>query len=161
ALMSLSVRRLGSVVATCFVVLGVVFAASSNAASFPRYDHIFLMTEENEPYGNIIGNVHAPILNALANDYGLATNYHGTSHPRQPSYVAILGGSDFGISSDDPYYFPGQTIDAPNLMSQLEAGGDSWKAYLQGMPYDGYRGYCFPAKCNGIPDADTQYVAKH
>jgi Phosphoesterase family len=29
------------------------------------------------------------------------------------------------------------------------------------MPYPGYRGYCFPVKCNGIPDSDTQYVAKH
>jgi hypothetical protein len=29
------------------------------------------------------------------------------------------------------------------------------------MPYPGYRGYCYPDKCNGIPDADTQYVSKH
>jgi hypothetical protein len=29
------------------------------------------------------------------------------------------------------------------------------------MPYPGYPGYCFPDKCNGIPDADTQYVSKH
>ena len=29
------------------------------------------------------------------------------------------------------------------------------------MPYPGYEGYCYPDKCNGIPDADTQYVSKH
>jgi hypothetical protein len=29
------------------------------------------------------------------------------------------------------------------------------------MPYPGYRGFCYPDKCNGIPDADTQYVSKH
>jgi hypothetical protein len=29
------------------------------------------------------------------------------------------------------------------------------------MPYPGYRGYCFPGKCNGIPDSDTEYVVKH
>ncbi len=29
------------------------------------------------------------------------------------------------------------------------------------MPYPGYRGYRFRAKCNGIPDSDTLYVAKH
>jgi len=29
------------------------------------------------------------------------------------------------------------------------------------MPYAGYRGYCYPDKSNGIPDADTQYVTKH
>ncbi len=35
------------------------------------------------------------------------------------------------------------------------------EGYLLGMPYNGYRGYCFPAKCNGISGSDTQYVAKH
>jgi hypothetical protein len=46
-------------------------------------------------------------------------------------------------------------------MSQLEGAGKSWRGYFQSMPYPGYRGYCYPDKCNGIPDADTQYVAKH
>jgi hypothetical protein len=73
----------------------------------------------------------------------------------------MLGGSDFGINSDDPYWFPGHTVNQPNLMSQLDQAGLTWKGYFQGMPYAGYRGYCFPAKCNGIPDSDTQYVAKH
>ena len=35
------------------------------------------------------------------------------------------------------------------------------KGYYQGMPYNGYRGFSFPAKCNDVPDADTQYVSKH
>ena len=73
----------------------------------------------------------------------------------------MLGGSAFGIANDKPYFFPGNSIDAPNLMSQLEAAGLSWQGYFQGMPYAGYRGYCFPARCNGIPDSDTQYVSKH
>src|SRR5260221_11724949 len=73
----------------------------------------------------------------------------------------MLGGSTFGISSDDPYFFPGQKINQANLPSQLQAAGKTWKGYYQGMPYPGYRGYCFPAKCNGIPDSDTLYVAKH
>jgi hypothetical protein len=162
AKLSLIVRRVAQVVmAIALLLLTTAVGASAKPSSFPRYDHVFLMMEENEPYANIIGNPHAPILNALAKDYGLATDYHGTSDPSEPNYVAILGGNDFGISSDDPFYFPGQSVNAPNVMSELDSAGDSWKAYLQGMPYDGYRGYCFPAKCNGIPDADTQYVAKH
>ena len=39
--------------------------------------------------------------------------------------------------------------------------GKTWRGYFQSMPYPGYRGYCYPDKCNGIPDADTQYVSKH
>lgn len=65
-------------------------------------------------------------VNALAGDYGLATNYHGVGDPSQPNYVAMLGGSTFGISNDEPYWFPGHTITEPNLMSQLDAAGMSW-----------------------------------
>lgn len=73
----------------------------------------------------------------------------------------MLGGSSFGVSNDNPYWFPGNTVHHPNLMSQLDAAGKGWRGYFQGMPYAGYRGYCYPDRCNGIPDADTQYVSKH
>jgi hypothetical protein len=122
---------------------------------------VFLIINENHNYSQIIGNPVAPIINALADSYGLATAYEGVSDPSEPNYVAMLGGSDFGISSDDPYFFPGQTVSADNLMSQLDAAGKTWRGYFQDMPYPGYRGYCFPGKCNGIPDSDTEYVAKH
>src|SRR5262250_36740 len=139
----------------------VATASTLMGQSFPRYDHVFLVIMENEGYSQIIGNPNAPILNALAQDYGLATNYTGVADPSEPNYVAMLGGDFFGINSDDPYWFPGHTISAPNLMSQLETAGKTWRGYFQSMPYPGYRGYCYPDKCNGIPDADTQYVAKH
>jgi hypothetical protein len=139
----------------------VATASALTGQSFPRYDHVFLVIMENEGYQQVIGNSYAPILNALAGDYGLATNYRGVADPSEPNYVAMLGGDFFGISSDDPYWFQGHTISAANLMSQLEQAGLSWKGYFQNMPYPGYRGYCYPDKCNGIPDADTQYVSKH
>jgi hypothetical protein len=132
-----------------------------SASTFPRYEHIFLLIEENHNYKQIIDNPAAPELGALAKDYGLATRYSGVADPSEPNYVAMLGGSAFGINSDEPYFFPGHTIEAPNLMSQIDGAGLTWKGYFQGMPYPGYRGYCFPVKCNGIPDSDTQYVAKH
>jgi hypothetical protein len=152
--------RLGTVAAVAVALL-IAAAAPSAAATFPHYDHVFLIVMENHNYNQVIGNAAAPRINALAKDYGLATKYRGVGDPSEPNYVAMLGGSTFGISSDDPYFFPGMTVNEPNLMSQLEGAALSWKGYFQGMPYAGYRGYCFPAKCNGIPDSDTQYVAKH
>ena len=139
----------------CALVAVVVLALSGGASamssnsSFPQYNHVFLIVEENHNFNQIIGNRSAPIINALAADYGLATRYRGVADPSEPNYVAMLGGSTFGVSSDDPYFFPGQTVDQPNLLSQLDAAGKTWKGYFQGMPYAGYRGYCFPAKCNG------------
>jgi hypothetical protein len=43
----------------------------------------------------------------------------------------------------------------------LDHAGISWKAYLQGLPHPDYQGICYPAKCNGAPDSDPLYVAKH
>jgi hypothetical protein len=155
-------NRLTSIAARVLGACGLIaVAVPAFTADFPKYDHVFLVIEENEGFGAIIGSKYAPILNALAADYGLATDYRGVADPSEPNYVAMLGGDFFGITSDDPYWFPAQTVDAQNLMSQLEQAGKTWKGYFQGMPYPGYRGYCYPDKCNGIPDADTQYVAKH
>jgi hypothetical protein len=151
----------GATLVAAFTSAGAVLVPASADAAFPHYNHVFLVIEENHDYSQIIGNPDAPVINALAADYGLATNYAGVADPSEPNYVAMLGGSPFGIADDEPYFFPGHTIAQPNLMSQLEAAGLTWKGYFQGMPYPGYRGYCFPAKCNGIPDSDTQYVAKH
>jgi Phosphoesterase family len=142
-------------------VARVATTSQAVTSRFPQYDHVFLVISENHKFEQIIGNPAAPIINALAQSYGLATQYTGVSDPSEPNYVAMLGGSDFGISSDDPYFFPGHSVDADNLMSQLEGAGKTWRAYFQDLPYAGYRGYCFPGKCNGIPDSDTEYVTKH
>jgi hypothetical protein len=154
------IARLISGTIALFLILAAT-ASILTGQNFPRYNHVFLVIMENEGYQQIIGNSYAPIMNALARDYGLAANYRGVADPSEPNYVAMLGGDSFGISSDDPYWFPGQTVNAANLMSQLEQAGLNWRGYFQNMPYPGYRGYCYPNKCNGIPDADTQYVSKH
>jgi hypothetical protein len=73
----------------------------------------------------------------------------------------MLAGSTFGLSDDNPYFWPGHTQNAANLMSQLDAAGKTWKGYLGGLPYAGYRGYCYPEKCLGIPDSDPLYASKH
>jgi hypothetical protein len=136
-------------------------ATSASAAAFPQYNHVFLIMMENQSLGSLINNPAAPELNALASDYGLATNYTGVGDPSEPNYVGMLAGSTFGLSDDNPYFWPGHTQNAANLMSQLDAAGKTWKGYLGGLPYAGYRGYCYPEKCLGIPDSDPLYASKH
>jgi phospholipase C len=131
----------------------------SAATTVPHYDHVALIVEENHGFADIIGNPHAPNLNRLARTYGLATQYYGTSDPSAPNYVAMLGGNDFGIADDNPFYL--HRVDAPSLMDQLDAAGLTWKGYFQSMPYPGYAQYCFPVRCNGTPDSDPLYSGKH
>ena len=101
--------RLSAFVGSLLGVCGLLATASpALATTFPQYDHVFLIIEENEGFNQIIGDKFAPILNALAANYGLATNYTGVADPSEPNYVAMLGGDTFGITSDDPYWFPGK-----------------------------------------------------
>jgi hypothetical protein len=133
--------------------------SSAAAASGGRLDHIFVIVEENHGFSDVIGNRAAPNLNYLAEHFGLATDYYGVSHPSEPNYVALLGGSTFGINSDNAYWTDLQK--QPGLISQLDRAGISWKAYLQGLPHPDYQGICYPARCNGAPDSDPLYASKH
>src|SRR5215470_1538893 len=66
----------------------------------PAYDHIMVVVEENHGVADVIGNPAAPNLNYLAETFGLATNYFGVTHPSEPNYVALLGGSSHGVADD-------------------------------------------------------------
>ena len=139
---------------------GATFAASApalaNSDNLPTYRHVFSIVEENRSFGQIIGNPDAPTFNRLATEYGLATSYFGTSHPSEPNYVAMVGGSDFGIHDDGSYLT--NRVEAPSLASQLEARGLSWKSYSQSLPFAGFTGTCFP--CNSS-DPSSLYASKH
>src|SRR6516164_8641187 len=115
-------------------------AATAATPVVPHYDHIFLMIFENHGFAQIIGNPAAPNINRLANTFGLATSYFSVADPSEPNYVAMLGGSFFGIADDNAYYI--NAVNKPSLMSQMDAAGLSWKGYLQSMPYTGFRGIC-------------------
>jgi hypothetical protein len=159
--MSISARSLFALtVAAAWAVSGMSPALATPAPAAPgHYDHVFVIVEENHGYTDVIDNPAAPNLNALASQYGVATNYYAVTHPSEPNYVALLGGSPFTVANDNAYYV--NRVAAPSLISQLDQAGISWKAYLQGLPHPGYQGICYPANCNGAPDKDPLYVSKH
>ena len=92
-------------------------------------DHVFMVYLENKGYGDIVGSPNAPYLNSLINTYGVAGNYYGLTHPSDPNYYPILGGSDFGLS----YNCATNCIDATNLADRIEKAGKTWAGYAQGM----------------------------
>ena len=87
---------------------------------------------ENKPYDAIIGSSSAPYETELAAACGLATNYHGVTHPSLPNYIAATSGSTQGIADNDPP--SSHPLDVPSIFSQVKAAGKTWRAYEESAP---------------------------
>jgi hypothetical protein len=70
----------------------------------PHYDHVFVIMMENHTYEQVVGNPTFPFLNALIsnNRVNIGTSYYGIGHPSLTNYLEIVGGSNFGVRSDNP-----------------------------------------------------------
>ncbi len=102
---------------------------------------------ENHEYSQVIGNSgEMPFLNSLVPRGTLATAYNGVSHPSLPNYLAMIGGSTFGINSDCTSCWASGT----NLAVQLAEARVSWRAYMEDMPEP-----CYPGPTYG------NYAKKH
>lgn len=105
-------------------------ATSAPTPTPTGYDHVVVIVLENHSFETVIGSPQAPYLNSFANRWSLATGYSGVSHPSLPNYLAMIGGSTYGINSDCTNCF----VNAPSLPDRLEAAGKTWKGYMEGMP---------------------------
>lgn len=92
--------------------------------------HVAVIVLENHEYGDIIGSRSAPYLNSLARRYGLATGMYAITHPSLPNYLALTGGSTFGIDSD----CTDCSVGATSIVDQLERAHLSWRAYMEDLP---------------------------
>ncbi len=92
--------------------------------------HVAVILMENHEYGDIIGSRSAPYINSLARRYGLATGMYAITHPSLPNYLALTGGSTFGIDSD----CTDCSIGATSIADQLGRAHLSWRAYLEDLP---------------------------
>jgi hypothetical protein len=104
------------------------------AAGAPR--HIAVIVMENKEIGDVVGSHSARFINQLAARSALAEQMYGISHPSLPNYLALTGGSTFGISSD----CTSCSVRSSGLAEQLEGAHVSWKAYMESLPYPCFRG---------------------
>ncbi|MGZ4218231.1 MAG: alkaline phosphatase family protein [Solirubrobacteraceae bacterium] len=108
--------------------------------------HVALIVMENEEYGGVIATRSAPYINGLARRYALARAMYAVGHPSLPNYLALTGGSTFGIHSD----CTSCNVDGTSLVDQLERAHVSWKAYMEDLPHP-----CFTGASSG------DYAKKH
>ena len=89
-----------------------------------------------------------PSVKCAPQEFGLGSGYTNTE---------LLTPAQITQATNTAHWFSGTTI-----ISQLEAHGMSWKAYMQSMPYAGYTGATYPnpvVKGKVVPV--SLYVQKH
>ena len=172
-----AVLMLGTVCAGIATTSG---AETKGPHAVARYEHIFLIIEENKSYTEIVGDQSvAPNINRLAKEYGLATQFYAEVHPSEANYVAMLGGDTFGIHDDDAYYckpnssdpfcpaarragYVDHTVTERSLVDQLEDHGLTWKGYMESIPAPGSGAARWPTGDKPVPGIPAEvYAVKH
>jgi hypothetical protein len=67
----------------------------------PHLDHVFVIMMENHAYEQIVGNPSAPFVNKYMQSANAATNYFAVAHPSLTNYLEVVGGSNFGVLTDN------------------------------------------------------------
>ncbi len=101
-----------------------------------RAAHIAVIVMENEEYGDIVGSASTPYINRLADTYALARQMYAIRHPSLPNYLALTGGSTFGIDSD----CTDCSVPGSGVAGQLMAKGLTWKGYMEDLPHPCFTG---------------------
>jgi phosphatidylinositol-3-phosphatase len=106
---------------------------------------VLVFMVENHSFAEM--EAQMPWTAALAARYGYATAYHAMTHPSLPNYLAIAGGSTFGVQDDGgPSSHP---LTGPSVFGEALAHGETARLYAEDMP-----GTCATTSAGG-------YAVKH
>jgi hypothetical protein len=83
------------------LVGGVVAQEGPVPKGIPHLDHVFIIMMENHGYNQLINNPNAPFIGQYAKSANLATNYFAIAHPSLTNYLEVVGGSNFGVQTDN------------------------------------------------------------
>jgi phosphatidylinositol-3-phosphatase len=67
----------------------------------PHLNHVFVIMMENHGFSQIVNNENAPFINKYAKSANSATNYFAVAHPSLTNYLEVVGGSNFGVHTDN------------------------------------------------------------
>ena len=67
----------------------------------PKLDRVFVIMMENHGYSQVVNNPNLPFTNTLMGLANIATRYFAVAHPSLTNYLEVVGGSNFGVQSDN------------------------------------------------------------
>jgi phosphatidylinositol-3-phosphatase len=107
-----------------------------HAQTVPRSSHVWIITEENHSYENIVGNTSMPYYNQLIQKYGLATQFYSNQHSSLPALMWFVAGASVELNNDTTSC--AHTHD--NVVREILNRGYSWRTYQENLPYAGFQG---------------------
>jgi phosphatidylinositol-3-phosphatase len=105
--------------------------SAAATATAPAVHKLLVIVLENHSAQEALSQM--PHLDGWAHRYGRATNYFAIAHPSLPNYLAIFGGSTFGVHSDCSVGSAGCVPRAPSVFGQTIEAGKTAKAYQESM----------------------------
>jgi hypothetical protein len=109
--------------------------SGGSVSGVPQFSHVAIVVLENASYHDVIGNSAMPYLNGLASKNALLKSYYATAHPSIPNYFMLTTGQT--VTFDDAF---SSEVKVDNLAREITATGQTWKAYEQALPKQGYTG---------------------
>lgn len=105
-------------------------SSSSSSPASPGVSKLLVFVVENHSLDEMRSQM--PWTYALAQQYGYATAYRAMTHPSLPNYLAIAGGSTFGVPDDsDPSVHP---LQGPSVFGTALHAGLTARVYADAMP---------------------------
>jgi hypothetical protein len=96
------IKKTASLVLSILLLAGTVPADEDRVPKgVPRLDHVFVIIMENHSFNQIVNNPNAPFANQYAKSANSATNYFAIAHPSLTNYLEVVGGSNFGVLTDN------------------------------------------------------------
>ena len=116
---------------------------------------VLVVIEENHSLAQMRAGM--PFLARQSRKYGYATHWKALTHPSEPNYLAIVGGSTFGVTDDEtPQVNESKVGAARSVFDQARSAGRTAGTYADSMP-----GHCYaydaPARSVGRP----LYAVRH
>jgi hypothetical protein len=98
----MTMKRGVATLALFVAAAGTLFAQEGPVPTgMPHLDHVFVIMMENHAYPQVIGNPSDPFVNRYAQSVNSARNYFAVGHPSLTNYLEIVGGSNFGVRTDN------------------------------------------------------------
>src|SRR5580692_822079 len=113
-----------------YLALCLLVAATLTAQNVPRSSHVWVITEENHSYEQVVGNSQMPYYNQLIQQYGLASQFYSDQHSSLPALMWYVAGAAVEPNNDTTSC----EHDEDNVVRELLARGYSWRSYQENMP---------------------------